>query len=161
MDFGLLWGAFWGVWTSSLVPKTAYFPGSRSGAGFSFSLWSLKGCRGLEWGPTNGPFYFHPYILRFLTERRPKTLQFTGFQAPLVQDVAIHKRWETPGPKTFQFARFRSFLGPPGAFRALPATSWGFPWPSWWLWNLVGPSGASWALLKLSGALLGRSGASC
>ena len=71
LDFGPLWGAFWGTWTSSLVPKTAYFPGSRSGAGFSFSLWSLKGCRGLDWGPTNGPFHFHPYILRFLTQRRP------------------------------------------------------------------------------------------
>ena len=27
LDFGLLWGAFWGAWTSLLGPKTAYFSG--------------------------------------------------------------------------------------------------------------------------------------
>ena len=149
-----------------LGPKTAYFLGSRSGAGFSFSLWSLKGCNGLEWGPTNGPFYFHPYILRFLTERRPKTLQFTRFRAPLVQDVAIHKLWGAPGPKTFQFTRFPGFLGSPCALWALPPTSWGFPWPSWWLlgscgafWCFLGSPRGSWGFLGPPEAFWGSPGA--
>ena len=46
LDFGSLRGAFWGARTSLLGLKTGYFPGLRSGAGFSFNLWPRKGCRG-------------------------------------------------------------------------------------------------------------------
>ena len=100
----------------------------------------------MDWGPTYGPFYFHSYISRFLTERRPKTLQFTGFGAPLVQDVAIHKLWDTPGEKFFNLPGFEAswvlpapsgpFLEPPGAFPGRPGGSEVL----WGLLVLPGPS---------------------
>ena len=144
LDFGPLWGAFWGVWTSSLVPKTAYFLGSRSGAGFSFSLWSLKGWTGLDWDPTYGPFHFHLSISRFLTERGPKTfivfraplsktLQFTSFGTPLAQKTfnlpGFEASWVLPAPSG-------PFLEPPVAFPGRPGGSEVL----WGLLVLPGPS---------------------
>ena len=124
----------------------------------------------MDWDPTFGPFYFHSYILRFLTERSPQTLQFTriwawsktlrfiSFGAPLAQKpfnlLGLGASWDLLAPSG-------PFLEPPGAFLGCPGGSWG----------LVGPSGASWALLglpKASGSFLGLSlgllgppGASC
>ena len=96
LDFGLLWGAFWGAWTSLLGPKTAYFPGLRPGAGFSFNLWSVKGCRGWRRIPLMAHSIFTRTFWGFWP-KRVQTLQFTGFRAPLAQHVAIHKLWGTPG----------------------------------------------------------------
>ena len=82
LDFGPLWGAFWGAWTSLLGLKTAYFPGLRSGAGFSFSLWSLKGCR--RW--IGAPLMAHSICTRtfrgFWPKGGPKPCNLLGLGHP-------------------------------------------------------------------------------
>ena len=156
LDFGSLWGAFWGARTSLLGLKTGYFPGLRSGAGFSFNLWPRKGCRGWNGIPPMAHSIFTHTFEGFWSKGDPKPCNLQGFGHPWSKTLRFISFGEPLAQKPFNLPGFEASWGLPP-----PSGPFLFPWPSLWFWSLVGPSGASWALLKLSGALLGPSGASC
>ena len=85
LDFGSLWGAFWGAWTSLLGLKTAYFLVCAQAQG-SLLTFGPERVVGVGIGSHLWPIPFSPIHLK-VSDRKE------------TQNLAIYRVLGTPGPR--------------------------------------------------------------